>query len=195
MVQAEEHKLRQYLLCQLAEAEEEQIEVRLLTEPGFAEEFDIVVNEITDDYIADKFEGAERKQVEDHFFKSSERRDKLKFALALKERKYELRADKGRKKSSFGPYLAIAASVLLLAGGGFYIWRVSSSNAELNKGLAALQSAFREERPLEARVSDFNYAPFANQRGGPGTEKIDQNELRRAELTLLDALKRTPTPA
>lgn len=190
MVQAEEHKLRQYLLCQLAEAEEEQIEVRLLTEPGFAEELDIVVNEITDDYIADKFEGAERKQVEDHFFKSSERRDKLKFALALKERKYDLRADKGRKKSSFGPYLAIAASVLLLAGGGFYIWRVSSSNAELNKGLAALQSAFREERPLEARVSDFSYAPFANQRGGPA--RVDYVQRDRAARLLLNAATENP---
>src|SRR5206468_3319352 len=43
--------------------------------------------------------------------------------------------------------------------------------------------------------SAFGYAPFPDRRGSPGPEKIDQNELSRAELTLLDALKKNPTPA
>src|SRR5437879_5390113 len=110
MAQAEEHKIREYLLGQLTEAEVEQIELRLLTEPDFAEEYDIVVNELTDDYIAGKFEGEQLKRVEEQFFKSTERRNKLKFALALKKRKSEVDADKG-KKTWFNPYLAIAASV------------------------------------------------------------------------------------
>jgi tetratricopeptide (TPR) repeat protein len=195
MAQAEAHRLREYLLGQLPEAEEEQVELRLLTEPEFAEEYDIVVNEITDDYIAGNFEGAELRQVEEHFFKSSDRRDKLNFALALRQQKTDLSKDaKERRKGWLNPYLAIAASVLLVVG-GFYIWRVSTNNAELNQGLAALQSAFRDERPLDARLSDFNYAPFPNLRGSPGNEKIDQNELNRAELTLLDALRKNPTPA
>jgi methionine-rich copper-binding protein CopC len=83
MARAEEHKIREYLLGQLTEAEEEQVELRLLTEPDFAEEYDIVVNELTDDYIAGKFEGEDLKQVEEHFFRSPQRRNKLKFALAL----------------------------------------------------------------------------------------------------------------
>src|SRR6266852_5277097 len=190
MAQAEELKIREYLLGQLTEAEEEQVELRLLTEPDFAEEYDIVVNELTDDYVAGRFEGEELKQVEQHFFKSNQRRDKLKIALALKQRKSEMDADKG-KKSWFRPYLAIAASLLLLVG-GFYVWRSLSSGSEVDKGLAALQSAFRDERPLESRISQFNYAPYLTTRG-PGTEKIDQDELRRAELTLLDAAKKNPT--
>jgi hypothetical protein len=83
MAHAEEHKIREYLLGQLTGAEEEQVELRLLTEPDFAAEYDIVVNEVTDDYIAGKFEGEELKQVESHFFKSSERQNRLKFAQAL----------------------------------------------------------------------------------------------------------------
>lgn len=192
MAQAEEIKIRKYLLGQLTEAEEEQVELRLLTEPDFAEEYDIVVNEITDDYVAGKFEGQELKRVEEHFFKATQRRDKLKFALALKQRKAEVDADK-TKKRWFRPYLAIAAALVLLAGGGFYLWRVSSNNSDLNKGLAALQAAFREERPLEARISKFDYAPYSTTRGS-GTEKIEQDELRRAELILL-TLKKNPTPA
>jgi len=192
MAQAEETKIREYLLGQLTEAEEEQVELRLLTEPDFAEEYDIVVNEITDDYIAGKFEGEELKRLEEYFFTSIQRRDKLKFALALNKR------NKGRikppKKNPFTRYLAIAASFVLLAGGGLYLWQVSSNNSDLNRGLAALQSAFRDERPLEARISKFDYAPYSTTRG-PGPEKVHQDELRRAELTLLDAVKRNPTPA
>lgn len=190
MARAEEHKIRKYLLGQLPEAEEEQVELRLLTEPDFAEEYDIVVNELTDDYIAGKFEGEELKQVEEHFFKSSDRRNKLKFAVALKKRKAELDADKG-KKNWFSPYLAIAAAVALLAGGGFYIWRALSNDSDLNKGLAALQSAFRNERPLEARLSDFSYAPVANQRGGPA--KIDYVQRDLAASLLLKAVSEHPS--
>src|SRR6185295_16916567 len=112
---------------------------------------DIVVDEITDDYISGKFEGEELKQVEDYFFKSNERRKKLRFALALKEHKSYVVA-KRKRKQFFQRSLAIAASVLLV-GGAFYIWRTSSYDAELNKGLAALQSAYRDERPLESRIS------------------------------------------
>ena len=195
-----EHKIREYLLGQLSEADEAQVELRLLTDPDSAEEYDIVVNEVTDDYIAGRFEGEELKRVEEHFFASTQRRDKLRFALALKDGKAEAKkerkaaVDAGQtKKKWFKPYLAIAASLVLLAGGGFYLWRVSSNNSDLNKGLAALQSAFREERPLEARISKFDYAPYSTTRGA-GTEKVDQDELRRAELILL-TLKKNPTPA
>jgi CHAT domain-containing protein len=191
MLGAEELKLRKYLLGQLTEAEEEQIEMRLLSEPDFADEHDIVVNEVTDDYVAGSFEGEELEQVEQYFFKSTERQQKLKFALALKARKSESGADS--KRLWFMPYLAIAAS-LVIAAGGFYVWRMQSNDSELNKGLAALQSAYREQRPFEARISRLNYAPYSITRG-PGTDKIDQDELRRAELTFLDAVKKNPTPA
>jgi CHAT domain-containing protein/cytochrome c-type biogenesis protein CcmH/NrfG len=192
MAGAEQHKLRKYLLGLLTAAEEKQVELRLLSDSDFAEEFDIVVDEITDDYIAGKFEGEEREQVKEYFFQSEARRDKLRFAQALKVRKSELGARKN-KKFGFTPYLAIAASLILVAG-GFYIWRTISNNSDLNKGLAALQAAYREERPLEARISRFDYAPYSTTRG-PGTDRVDQNELQLAELTLRQALKTNPTPA
>src|SRR5688500_9731102 len=98
MAGAERHKLRQYLLGQLTEAEDEQVELRLLTEPDFAEEYDIVVNEVIDDYISSNFEAQELKPVEEYFFKSPERKKKLKFALALKKRKSEMVTIKGHKE-------------------------------------------------------------------------------------------------
>ena len=193
MAGAERHKLRQYLLGQLTEAEAEEVEVGLLTEPDFAEEYDIVVDEVIDDYVAGRLKGEDLKQVEEHFFKSQQRRNKLKFALALKQRKSEMVTIKGHKQKSYRPYLAIAASILL-AVGGFSIWRALSSRSEVDKGLAALQSAFRYERPLESRISGFTYAAFISTRG-PGDEKFDNNDLSLAELTLRQELKDRPSPA
>lgn len=193
MAGAERHKLRQYLLGQLTEAEDEQVELRLLTEPDFAEEYDIVENEVIDDYVAGRFKGEDLKQVEEYFFKSQQRRNKLKFALALKQRKSQMVTIKEHKKKTYRPYLAIAAS-LLLVGGGFFIWRTLSSRNQVDQGLAALQSAYRDERPLESRISGFTYAPFRSTRG-PEDEKFDNNDLSLAELTLRQGLKDRPSPA
>src|SRR5258706_3986970 len=179
MAQAEEYKIKEYLLGRLNQDDEEQVELRLLSDPDFAEEYDMVVDAITDDYIAGKFAGEELEQVEQHFLKSNARRNKLRFMLALKNQNAARDRRKAGNKGSFMRYLAIAASVLLLAVGGFYLWRVQSRDAELNRGLAALQSAFREERPLEARISKLDYAPYSSTRG-PGTERVDQDELRPA---------------
>ncbi|MEA2203412.1 MAG: hypothetical protein QOE77_188 [Blastocatellia bacterium] len=193
MARAEEHKIREYLLGHLTEAEEEQVELRLLTEPDFAEEYDIVVNEVTDDYIAGKFDGEDLKHVEEDFFQSPARRDKLKFALTLKQRKSELDTEKRYKQRPFRRYLAIAAS-LLLAIGGFYAWQIFFHQSEVEKGLLALNAAYREQRPLELRISRLDYAPYSPTRG-PGNEKLDQNALTRAELGLQEELKKNPTPA
>jgi CHAT domain-containing protein len=192
MARADENSIKEYLLGRLTEADEEQVELRLLTDPEFAEEYDIVVNEVIDDYVAGKFDGEELKQVEDYFFKSPERRNKLKFALALKQRKSEMVTPKPRSKN-YTPYLAIAASVLLVVG-GFFIWRAVSTQNDVDKGLAALQAAYRDERPLEARISNLNYARYITTRG-PGEERGNQKDLRRAELTLREAVEEQRTPA
>ena len=193
MTEAKELRARDYLLGRLNESAEEQLELRLLNDPQFAEEYDIVVDEIVDDYVAGKFAGDDLKRIEEYFFRSPERKRKLKFALALKQRQSELALAGKKRKHSYAPYLAIAATLLLVIG-SFYVWRVLNSNRDVDKGLAALQSAFRAERPLESRISRFDYAPYIVTRG-PGENKVDQNELSRAELTLLEALKNRPTAA
>lgn len=209
MARADKNSITEYLLGRLTEAEAEQIELRLLTDPEFTEEYDIVVNEVVDDYVAGKFEGGDLKQVEEYFFKSPERKKKLKFALALKLRKSEMVTSSVAVPSPvevppdhvvskpapswYRPYLAIAASLLLVVG-GFFIWRAFSSRNDVDKGLAALQAAFRDERPLEARISNLNYARYTTTRE-LGQVRGNQNDLRRAELTLREAVEEQRTPA
>jgi CHAT domain-containing protein len=170
------------------------LELRLLTDAAYAEEFDIVVDELTYQYVANEFQGEERGRMEQHFFKSADRRNKLKFALALEARTREVASDRERKKPFFRSYLAIAASLLIMLGLGLGIWRIFFHQSEVDKGLLALNAAYREQRPVEARISQLNYAPYVTTRG-PGDERVDQNELRLAELTLLEASTKNPTPA
>lgn len=166
MAGAEQSKLKEYLLDQLTEDEEEQVDERLLSDPDFVEEHDIVVDELIHDYVAGRLPGEDVQRMKDVFFRSAERADKLKFALALKQYKFDLELKRLRRQQLLKLCTTIAASVLLVVG-GFYAWRVWYQDAALKQGLAALQSAYRDERPLEARLSDFPYAPLANQRGGP----------------------------
>jgi hypothetical protein len=157
------------LLGELEEADEEQLEFRLLTDPEYVRQLDLAVDEIIDRYVAGKFSDAEIERVRNYFLKSSERQAKLRFALALKEHKSrrssQKGAPKGSKTRSFTPYLAIAASVLAILGIGVFVWRSLKPAPSLNEGLVALQQAFDKERPVEGRVSDFNYVPLPNQRG------------------------------
>jgi CHAT domain-containing protein len=126
-----------------------------------------------------KLSAAELKQFEEYFLKSQARQDKLDFALALKKRKAELRW----ARTFYRFYLPIAATVLFALGLG--IWRAFIYQSEVNRGLDALQVAFNKERPIEARLSGFKYAPAFRQRGAQ--ETIDYVSRDRAARSLLNA--------
>lgn len=167
--------------------------MRLLTEPSYVEEFDILVDEVTDQYVAGELEGEDRERVEKYFLKSADRRQKLRFTQALKEYGKGERAHAPSKTNPFTTYLAIAATILVMVGAGFVAWRLFFYQSDLNKGLIALRSAFSKERPLEARLSDFSYAPVANQRGGPATIDYVQRDL--AANLLLKEVSEHPSAA
>ena len=185
----EKTELKDYLLGRLREEDEERVEVRLLSDPVYTEEFDIVENELTDQYVTGEVQGAEREQMERHFFASPARREKLRIAAALKERQQT-----SRKRWLPSPELRVAASILIVVGLAFGIWwGLRGGESESDKGLAALHTAYQSERPLEARVSSLPYANFSRTRGTKEEEQQKDN-LRRAELHLAQALKEKPTP-
>jgi CHAT domain-containing protein/Tfp pilus assembly protein PilF len=189
IIEVEKIRLRRYLLGQLSEDGEEQVEVRLMNDPDYANEFDILVDELTEQYASGALPAEDRELMERHFFISEARRDKLRFMLALIEAAAQGSVPKGRLPSRSLKYAAIAAALLIVILGAWIFLRPS----EIDKGLLALKSAYREQRPTEARISALNYAPFSPTRG-PGSERIDENDLRRAELTLLTAVKNKPSP-
>jgi len=166
------------------------VEIRLLSDPVYVEEFDVVVNELTDQYVAGTVQGAEREQMERYFFASRARQEKLRIAAALKERQSAHTSKPWLQSRE----LKIAASILILVGLTFGVWRAfKSGDSELDKGLVALQSAYSQQRPIEPRVSALSYSTFNATRGTAGDDRA-ADELRLAQLHLQQAVKDQPTP-
>jgi CHAT domain-containing protein/tetratricopeptide (TPR) repeat protein len=94
------------------------------------------------------------------------------------------------RRNSFSLKLAIAASLLLIAALGFAFWKFGFSQAGTAKGLRALHSAYRKHRPLESRISSFDYAPFSTT--DPSRSEVDEAELHRAERILLETRDKEP---
>jgi tetratricopeptide (TPR) repeat protein len=166
------------------------VEIRLLSDPVYGEEFDVVVSELTDQYVAGEVQGAERDQMERYFFAAPARREKLRIAAALKERQLAGRGKRWLPSRE----LRIAASILIIAGLTFGIWWAAKTGgeSELDKGRAALQTAYQGQRPVEPRVSELPYSRYQSTRGTAADEQRQDN-LRRAELHLAEAVRQKPT--
>jgi CHAT domain-containing protein len=174
--QEDQKQLTDYLLGRLNEAEAEIVEDRLLSDEVYSEELHIVTNDLIDQYANDQTSAEDREAVEKFIFKSEARYKKLKFALALKKRASESR---GLHKSKFlRLYLPVAASILLVVGLG--VWWKFFNRSDVDRGLLALRTAYRDQRTVDARVSGFGYAPILR-----GEDRVDsvQRDLAMSLLT------------
>ena len=82
--------------------------------------------------------------------------------------------------------LFLAVCVVAIAVTGFIVWRNYFQRSRVADGLHALAVAYRERRPIEARVSGVPYAPFISHRGA--RESVDQLSSDLAERLLLEAV-------
>lgn len=161
-----------------------------MSDPVYVEEFDVVVDELTDRYVAGEVQGAERDQMERYFFASPARQEKFRIAAALKEHQHARTGKRWLPSRD----LRIAASILIVVGLAFGVWwAIMGGDSEFDKGLAALQKAYREQRPIEPRVSTLPYARFGTTRGAAVDNSMNDS-LRRAELHFGQAVKDQPTP-
>lgn len=81
--------IRRYLLGTSAPAEQQLIELRLLADRTFYDEVSAAEDELLDEYLDGSLAGRERESFDDIFLAAPERRQKLKFALALRRRAAE----------------------------------------------------------------------------------------------------------
>ena len=148
------------------------------------------MNELTDRYVAGEVQGAERAQMEQHFFAAPARREKLRIAAALNERQQT-----NRKRWLPSPELRIAASILIIVGLTFGIWyALRSGESEFDKGLAALQTAYSQQRPIEPRISALPHSSLASSTRGSKVDEQQKDRLRLAQLHLEQAVREKPTP-
>ncbi len=197
----DQNAVRQYLLRQLSDDENRTIEQRLLAEDDLFEELEIAEDELIDEYLAGKLSEKELKIFEQNFLVAPPGKRKRRFAEAVKrqmststpegpvtKRGWFSQLVKWLQLSLFSSPLVVAALVLIVAGVGFVVWRGFVYQSDVDKGLIALNSAYRQQRPVEARISKLDYAPFVTTRGGE-PERVNTLERDRAERILLDAVR------
>jgi CHAT domain-containing protein/tetratricopeptide (TPR) repeat protein len=202
----EQNAVRQYLLKQLSDADQQAFEFRLLTEDALSEELEIVEDELIDEYLAEELSKVERTSFEETFLAHPERLRKLKGSQALKRyvdtrsppksarRPFEFLKNwiisyvpGGRGELVASPIGAMLA-LLVVAAGGFVVWRMVIYQSDLTKGLVALNQAYRQQRPLEVRISDIEHAPFIATRSNE-PPPVNSFERDRAQRFLSDAFK------
>lgn len=192
----EQNSIRSYLLNQLSSSKQQAVELQLLSDETFADELEIVEDELIDEYLKHELSRKERANFEKYFLAHEARRRKLQASEALNRH-----LDKISPKPTpnifeiirsffLSPSFAVAASTVGVAVVGIVAWNALFTQSNLQKGLVALNEAYRQERPVEARISDLTYAPYTVTRGEPTT--VNTLERSRAESLLSEAFSDNP---
>jgi CHAT domain-containing protein/tetratricopeptide (TPR) repeat protein len=205
----EQNPVKRYLLQQLSDPEQQEIELQLLSDEDFSAELDAAEDELIDEYLANELSPDDRQSFEQNFLTTPERNSKLTSAQTMKRYFDKMGPDPFPQRGWFeslrkwlmkpifpshGPLAifsspaSVAISFLVVAFVGSFIWYRQSNQSDLKQGLLALNQAYSQERPIEARVSALDYARFEPTRGNK-SERVDALELSRAQRFLLDAEK------
>lgn len=212
----EQNSVKRYLLKQLTVAEQQDVELRLLSDDGFGAEVEMAEDELIDAYLDQELSREEREHFEQNFLITPERHSKLISAQAFKRYLERIPPPPSPQKHSvfeqlrnwlFPPSQAsglvpvrqggiwvlaspasMALTLLVIGVLGVIGWRLFVYQSDLQKGLVALNEAYRQERPIEARVSMLDYAPFGSTRSGE-PQRVNNLELKRAQILLSDAEK------
>jgi len=199
----DERFLRRYLLEELNQADMQALEERLMIDNDLFNLLLVCEDELIDDYVDGTLTAKRRKRFETAFLSTDERRRKVSFATAFSRyasatagsapiEVIHPRSSRWTQTfSSSNPYLKLAASVVIVLGLAFGIWRTLFNQSEVSKGMAALARAYSRERPVEPRISGLDYATLPNTRGG-ATDTHDSVDRDLAERILLDAVRQNP---
>src|SRR5688572_8524046 len=193
---------RLYLLGRLTGEGREQFEERYFADDELFEELEAAEDELIDDYLTGDLSEEDTSLFRENYLVGKVRQQKLRVGEAWRNHATNKAREGSPKKIEPAPAwqwrqllspsplrIAAFAAVILMAAVG--VWRVFFFQSDVDKGLFALNAAYREQRPIEGRISQFDYAPFVTTRGPES--QVDLTEQRRAELILLDALKGNPT--
>jgi len=194
--------IREYLLGRLTDEDREEFERRFFADEELFENLQPAEEDLIDDFLSGILSEDEVDLFQQNFLIGSKREEQLRIGKAWRNYAAAQAAEKPPKPGivsflrqlfshKYAPRLATAAGIILVAA--VVVPRFIPS--DLDKGLAALDAAYRQERPLEARITQLTYAPYdPKSTRGPGTSSANETELNRAELKLRSAVTDNPTP-
>ncbi|MFN7929451.1 MAG: hypothetical protein U0Y68_16185 [Blastocatellia bacterium] len=88
------------------------------------------------------------------------------------------------------PHWSVAAPILLVAFTGVFAWQIFLSGSALDEGLSELSAAYRDARPLEARLAGFSYAPYTG-----GRVQANEQKCKTAERIFAAQMDKQKTAA
>jgi CHAT domain-containing protein/predicted Zn-dependent protease len=198
----EERRVRDYLLGELPHEDARHLEERLLGEEEFVEQVLLIEDELIEEYACRDLGPGEREKFEKHFLTTSKRRRKLMTVRGLKN--YALvSASKTRSlgdarpgwwRALFAPRWKVAAFALLALFAAVGVWSLGFRQTQVERGLVALDKAYNQQRPLEARITGMSYARFSAERG-PGPLPDDARALDLSRTLLQSAASDDPNPS
>lgn len=199
----EQDLIKKYLLRELAEGELEIVEQRLMTDREFYERVLIAEDELADDYAQRGLSTSDRKQFERSLLATE--RGQKQVALSRTISKYVKAQGQpsifnrallflcriiGATPRQAGVIVALA----IIGAASFAVWRVLAPGSKLQEASRALIAAYRDSRPVQARISNFDYSRWGETRG-QGQDKTDYSALEYAKTLLLEEVTKNPSPA
>ena len=205
--QSNQPEITRYLLGSLSEEERANLEEKYFSDDSAFEEMEIAEEELIDRYIRGELSNEDTERFAAMVAQSPRLAEYVEFARLWRDKLSGLVAPLAHTqkppepKTGWGKsarrstsvsirYLAIAASVVLLMGIGFFVWRAFIYEPPIERGLVALQTAYREHRPVDTRLSGFNYAPLPNERGND--IKVDSLQRDLAGSLLMSQAAKRP---
>jgi hypothetical protein len=192
----------EYLLGDHSKRERMELEERAQNDEDFKARLDYAEYELILAYLRGGLSSTERERFERYFLRAEspdyvERIGKLRFTKifcayarwhGIGEFSHASRLHRLRR------WLAEPVSISMsrpawqflvavsVAGLGALIWVLFFYQSPITKGLNALQAAYAQERPVEARISDFRYAAYLKK---PDGDSVSFNQHARGEADRL----------
>jgi CHAT domain-containing protein len=187
--------IREYLLGQISdETKLEGIEELLFSDDEFCTKVEIIEDELINDFVFGKLNKSDLVDFETTLANNADRRLKVQVTQQLK---LKTKAVLTEQRSSIfesivaffrQPMYAGTFALLLIACiiGGIFLLR-SNNSVEL----ASLKNIYQKERPIEPRISGFDYAPL-NITRGENKDNPNKNKLEEIKLELLKEVNSNP---
>src|SRR5215217_2988002 len=195
----DEVTIRKYLLGALSDDDREEVELRYFSDEELFDKLQAAEDDLIDDFLSGNLSQADVDMFHQNFLVGRKREQQLRIGKAWRNYAAAHAGEKPPKpvKASnwwhlflqYAPTIGAVAGLIVVAAVG--VWQFMPS--EVDKGLYALNGAYKQERPLQSRITKLDYAPYDTTTRGSDSRNVDQNQLNEAELTLQRVVNNKPT--